>query len=211
MSPLTVKKIKALLFFVGLLPLVKLGWLAFHEMLGANPVEFVTRFLGDWTIIGLMLTLSITPLRIITNQVWVIQLRRMVGLYAFFYATLHFLSYAWLDHYWDMTEILHDIAKHRYVIIGFSAWILLIPLAVTSNKAMIKRLKQRWQTLHKLVYVIAIFGVVHYWWLVKKDITEPVVYALILFLLFSIRIFKPWLSKALSRLSATAVKTSAQI
>ncbi len=173
----------------ALLPLARLIWLGFNDDLGANPVEFVERSTGTWTLAILLITLSLTPLRLLTGIAWPIQLRRMAGLFMFFYVCLHFLTYIWLDQWFAWDDIVKDIAKHPYVLVGFTAFILAIPLAVTSNQAMIKRLRGRWKTLHTLVYPIAILGVLHFWWLVKKDIREPLIYAVILMVLLGIRIY----------------------
>ena len=181
--------IKAGLFLAALLPLARLIWLGFNDDLGANPVEFVERSTGTWTLAILLITLSLTPLRLLTSIAWPIQLRRMAGLFMFFYVCLHFLTYIWLDQWFAWDDIVKDIAKHPYVLVGFTAFILAIPLAVTSNQAMIKRLRGRWKTLHTLVYPIAILGVLHFWWLVKKDIREPLIYAVILMVLLGIRIY----------------------
>jgi methionine sulfoxide reductase heme-binding subunit len=132
--------------------------------------------------------LSFTPLRLLTGTAWPVQLRRMAGLFMFFYACLHITTYVWLDHWFDWQEIAKDIIKHPYVLVGFAAFVLSVPLALTSSNAMIKRLRQRWKTLHRLVYLVAIFAVLHFWWLVKKDITEPMLYALVLAALLAIRL-----------------------
>jgi sulfoxide reductase heme-binding subunit YedZ len=186
-SPQQIKRIKAVVFLLALLPLARLVVLGFMDDLGANPVEFVIRSNGTWALTFLMITLAITPLRKITGMNWLIALRRMLGLYVFFYAVLHFLSYVWLDQWFDWASITKDIAKHRYVLVGFSAFLCLIPLAVTSTNVMMRRLGQNWQKLHRLVYFIAILGVTHYWWLVKKDLTQPIVYAMVLALLLAYR------------------------
>lgn len=180
---------KIAFFSIALLPLARLAWLASTDGLGANPVEFVIRSLGTWTLVFLLVTLSVTPIRLIFGINWLVQLRRMMGLFTFFYVCLHLLAYAGLDQWFDWQAIVHDIAKHPYVLVGFSAFVLMIPLAVTSNQAMIRRLRQRWQVLHRLIYIIAILGVTHYWWLVKKDVTEPLIYAMVLFLLLAIRVY----------------------
>jgi sulfoxide reductase heme-binding subunit YedZ len=184
-----IKKIKVALFCAALLPLARLVWLAATDDLGANPVEFVIRSLGTWTLVSLLATLSITPIRLITGVAWPVQLRRMLGLFAFFYASLHLLAYAGLDQWFDWRAIGHDIIKHPYVVVGFSAFLLMIPLALTSNRAAIRRLGSRWQALHRLVYLIATLGVIHYWWLVKKDVSEPIIYASVLALLLGIRLY----------------------
>ena len=181
--------IKALAFVAALLPLARLFVLGWQDNLSANPVEFVTHSTGFWALTMLMITLSMTPIRLLTGMTWQIRLRRMAGLFMFFYACLHFLTYVWLDHWFAWGEIGKDIIKHPYVLVGFSALLFTIPLAVTSNRAMIIRLGERWKKLHRLVYPIAILGVLHFWWLVKKDIREPLIYALVLALLFGIRLY----------------------
>lgn len=185
-----INRLKITIFSVALIPLLRLMWLAATNGLGANPVEFIIHSLGSWTLILLMLTLSMTPIRILTGSTRPIQFRRMLGLFTFFYASLHLLAYAGLDLWFDWLAISKDLIKHPYVYVGFSAFLLLIPLAATSNKAAIKRLGKRWQALHRTVYLVAILGVVHYWWLVKKDVREPILFAVILILLFGIRAFR---------------------
>lgn len=180
--------IKAGLFLLALIPLARLLWLGMHDDLGANPIEFIERSTGTWALVILLVTLSFTPLRLLTGTAWPVQLRRMAGLFMFFYACLHITTYVWLDHWFDWQEIAKDIIKHPYVLVGFAAFMLSVPLALTSSNAMIKRLRQRWKTLHRLVYLVAIFAVLHFWWLVKKDITEPMLYALVLAALLAIRL-----------------------
>ena len=183
------KQLKAVLFLVCLYPLSNLLWLAYNNQLGANPIELITRSLGTWTLVFLMITLSITPLRKLSGWTWLIKLRRMIGLYAFFYALLHFITYIWLDQFFDLHEIYKDVIKRPFITIGFAAFVLLIPLAITSTNSMMKRLGgKRWLLLHRLVYLIAIFGVLHYWWLVKKDITQPLIYAAVLTTLLGYRL-----------------------
>lgn len=184
-----IKKDKIALFAISLLPLLRLFWLAATDGLGANPVEFVIRSLGTWTLVFLLATLSVTPLRLVFGVKRLMPLRRMLGLFSFFYLCLHLLAYAGLDQWFDWQAITHDIAKHPYVLVGFAAFVLMVPLAATSNQAMIRRLRQRWQTLHRLVYLIAILGMTHYWWLVKKDVREPLIYAAVLFVLLAIRLY----------------------
>ena len=179
---------KVALFFVCLIPLGRLIWLAFNGGLGANPIEFVTRSTGTWTLVLLLITLSITPLRRLTGYKALIRVRRMLGLFAFFYVCLHFTTYIWLDQFFDLASILKDIKKRPFITVGFACFVLLIPLALTSTNAMMRRLGRRWQQLHRLVYLIGIGGVVHYWWLVKKDITQPALYALVLALLLGYRL-----------------------
>ncbi len=189
-------QLKALLFIASLIPLLRLSWYGYSGQLGANPIEFITRSLGTWTLVFLLITLSITPLRKISGWSWLIKLRRMAGLYAFFYALLHFITYIWLDQFFDVAAILKDVIKRPFITIGFAAFVLLIPLAVTSNNAMIKKLGgKRWQLLHRLVYPIAIFAVIHYWWLVKKDITQPLIYAGVLSVLLVYRVYMSQMAK----------------
>jgi len=181
--------IKVAVFVACLIPLARLAWLGFHNRLGANPIEYITHSTGWWTLALLLITLSVTPLRRLLNLPWLLRLRRTLGLFAFFYVSLHFTTYIWLDQFFDWTEIVKDIGKRPFITVGFSAFVLLIPLAATSTNAMVKRLGAgRWQLLHRLVYAIAILGVVHFWWLVKKDITEPFTFAWLLALLLIIRL-----------------------
>ena len=189
---------KPLLFLICLLPLARLVYLAFTEGLGANPIEFITRSTGTWTLVGLMLTLAVTPLRRLTGRNELIRYRRMLGVFTFFYASLHFTTYIWLDQFFDPASILKDIYKRPFITVGFSAFLLLLPLAITSTNAMMRRLGKRWQQLHRLIYLIGILGVLHYWWLVKKDLTEPLIYGLILLALLSFRL--PLLASGLAGL-----------
>lgn len=176
------------LFLLCLLPLTRLIWLGVHDGLGANPIEFITRSTGTWTLNFLLITLTITPARRLMKWPVLLRYRRMIGLFAFFYAVLHFLTYLWLDQFFDWHAILKDVVKRPFITAGFSAFILLLPLAATSTQAMMKRLGRDWQRLHRLVYAIAALGVTHYLWLVKKDLTAPLLYAAILFLLLSLRL-----------------------
>ena len=183
-------QLKAALFFASLLPLLRLGWLGYFSQLGANPIEFITRSLGTWTLVFLLLTLCVTPLRHLSGWLWLIKLRRMVGLFAFFYALLHFITYIWLDQFFDLNAMVKDVIKRPFITIGFAAFILLLPLAITSNNAMIKKLGgKNWQRIHRLIYIIAILAVLHYWWLVKKDVSQPLVYAVLLGVLLAYRIW----------------------
>jgi methionine sulfoxide reductase heme-binding subunit len=180
---------KGAVWLLALLPLARLIWLGVNDNLGANPVEFVEHSTGTWALVILLITLSMTPIRLLTGQVWQIQLRRVLGLFMFFYATLHIITYVWLDFALIWDEMIIDITKHPRILVGMAAFILSIPLAITSNSYMIKRLKTNWKKLHQLVYVIAILVVVHYLLLVKKDLTEPIYYAAALVLLLGIRIY----------------------
>jgi sulfoxide reductase heme-binding subunit YedZ len=180
--------IKRLIFTVSLWPVLSLSLAIFLNNLGANPIEFIERHFGKWSLIFLCLTLSMTPLRNITHMNQWILYRRMLGLFTFFYVTVHLLCYIGLDYHFAWIDIKDDIIKHRYVLIGFSGWLLLLPLAITSSDEMKRKLKSNWKRLHRLIYLIAILGVLHFTWLVKKDITEPLIYASIIFILFLLRL-----------------------
>lgn len=201
---------KPLLFLVCLLPLARLAVLAVSDGLGANPIEFVTHSTGTWTLVFLMVTLSVTPLRGLTGRSDLLRFRRMLGLFAFFYACLHFMTYIWWDQFFDWGAILKDVAKRPFITIGFAAFVGLIPLAATSNKRMMRRLGRRWQQLHRLVYFIAAAGVIHYWWLVKRDITQPAIYALVLSLLLGYRVVVWWRSRERMRARMAGLPASAK-
>jgi len=181
--------IKPILFTGCLVPFIALVIGAVNNTLGTNPVETMTHETGEWTLRFLLLTLMITPLRRLSGKSWLIKLRRMLGLYAFFYSCLHFITYIWFDHYFDWLEIIKDIPKRPFITVGFSAFVLLIPLAVTSSNKMMRRLKKNWVKLHRLVYVIAVLGVLHFLWLVKADTLEPLIYAGILLILLGYRAY----------------------
>ncbi|MFP5402507.1 MAG: sulfite oxidase heme-binding subunit YedZ [Gammaproteobacteria bacterium] len=183
------------LFGLGLLPLLRIIYLGVAGELGANPIEFITRSTGTWALVGLLLTLAVTPLRRLTGWTGLMRHRRTLGLFAFFYACLHALAYVWLDQFFDPAAILHDIVKRPFVTAGFAAFTLLVPLAMTSTRAMMRRLGHRWSVLHRLIYPAALLGVVHFLWLVKKDLTEPLAYAVVLVLLLALRL--PWGRRAL--------------
>jgi sulfoxide reductase heme-binding subunit YedZ len=188
-KPGQIKWLKAAVFTLCLVPLAHLTWLGTHHGLGANPIEYITHSTGFWTLTFLLITLTVTPLRRLSGWNWLLRLRRMFGLYAFFYVCLHFTTYIWLDQFFDVPGMLKDIAKRPFITVGFAAFVLLIPLAATSTNAMVKRLgARRWQLLHRLVYVIATLGVLHFWWLVKKDITEPVIFGGLLVVLLLARL-----------------------
>jgi len=173
---------------LALMPLARLIWLGATESLGANPIEFIERSTGTWALVMLLIALALTPIRLLTGIAWPLQLRRMAGLFMFFYACLHFSSYLWLDHWFDWDEIGKHIIKHPYVLVGFLAFVLAVPLALTSSNMMMRRLGKRWKKLHAMTYPIAILAVLHFWWLVKKDIREPLAYAMVLLLLLGIRL-----------------------
>jgi sulfoxide reductase heme-binding subunit YedZ len=197
-----IARVKSALFVVCLMPLGLLVWRGFTGGLTANPIEFITHMTGWWALAFLMITLAVTPLRRLLDMPWLLRLRRMLGLYACFYASLHFLTWLVVDQFFDWEAIIKDIAKRPYITVGFTAFLLLLPLAATSTNAMVRRLgAARWQSLHRLVYVIAILGVVHFWWLVKKDIREPAVFALILIVLLGARLVVLWRKRALPSIS----------
>lgn len=199
-----VRFLKIGLFLASLVPLARLGWKAYAGLLGANPIEVITHSTGDWTLIFLCVTLAITPLRMLTKQYWLIKLRRMLGLFAFFYGILHFTTYIWLDKFFDLPEMLKDVAKRPFITAGFTAFVLMIPLAITSTKGWIRRLGgKRWNWLHRLIYVSAVAGVVHYVWLVKADLTKPIRYAAVVGLLLSYRVVV-WLAPLLKPKSQPA-------
>lgn len=158
--------------------------------LGANPIEFITRSTGTWTLVGLLVTLSVTPMRRLTGRAELARYRRMLGLFTFFYAALHFITYVSLDQFFDPAAIASDIIKRPFITVGFTAFVLLVPLAATSSNAMMRRLGRRWRPLHRLIYLIALLGVIHYLWQVKKDVTEPLIYGAVLILLMALRL--PW-------------------
>lgn len=171
---------KPAVFLVCFVPLGLLGWHALHGELTANPIEFITHATGDWTLRFLIITLCVSPLRKILGLPELIRFRRMLGLFAFFYACLHFTTYIWLDKFFDLSEMWKDIAKRKYITVGFTAFVLLIPLAITSTAGMIKRLGgKRWQMLHRLIYISAVLGVIHYYWLVKSAVIKPLTYGAI--------------------------------
>ena len=182
--------IKPALFMACLLPLVMLIVGMMNDTLGANPVEAMTHATGDWTLRFLLITLMVSPARRIFGWYWLIRLRRMLGLFVFFYALMHFIIYIWFDQFFDLNEIFKDIIKRPYITVGFTAFVLLIPLTATSNNRMMRRLKTNWLRLHKLVYVIAVLGVLHFVWLVKADYLEPLIYGVILLVLLSYRAYQ---------------------
>jgi sulfoxide reductase heme-binding subunit YedZ len=191
LPPRVFSALRAALFALALVPFARLVVLGFTDGLGANPVEFLLRSLGTWTLVALLATLAVTPLRWLTGWAWLVRLRRMLGLFAFFYGTLHVTTYVWIDHFFDWPQIVADVVKRPYLTYGFVAYVLMIPLAVTSTNAMVRRLGGRnWQRLHRLVYAIGVLGVLHYWYhkLAKNDLAQPTIYALVLGLLLGVRV-----------------------
>jgi sulfoxide reductase heme-binding subunit YedZ len=171
---------KPFAFLLCLVPLALLIWRGFHHDLTANPIEFITHATGDWTLRLLVITLCVTPFRKILRLPELIRFRRMLGLFAFFYACLHFTTYIWFDKFFDLSEMWKDIAKRKYITVGFTAYVLLIPLAITSTAGWIRRLGgKRWQMLHRLIYFSAALGVIHYYWLVKSAVIKPLTYGAI--------------------------------
>ena len=204
--------IKAGLFAAALAPFTALAFAGFTGRLGANPVEAITHTTGEWTLRLLLATLAITPLRHVTGWVWLTRLRRMVGLFAFFYLALHFSTYAVLDASLDLAYVVEDVADRLYITAGFAAFVMLVPLAATSTNAMVRRLGPlRWRRLHRLVYAAGICGVLHYLWLVKADLREPLVYAGILAVLLAARlpVVVKWMQARRSRSAARRAAPSA--
>ncbi len=187
---LTLRVGKPLVFLLCLVPVLVLGWQVMDNTLGPNPVEAVVHFTGIWTLRFLLVTLAVTPLRRLTGLAWVLRFRRMLGLFAFFYALLHFAAYLVLDRALAWSEIVRDLTERPYIIVGFAALVLMVPLAVTSTRGWIRRLGRRWQQLHRAVYLIAVLAVLHFIWLVKADIREPLIYAGVLAALLTFRL--PW-------------------
>jgi sulfoxide reductase heme-binding subunit YedZ len=191
--------LKAAVFLLCLGPLASLCWKAYQHSLGANPIEVITHATGDWTLRFLLITLSVTPLRKLLKQPWLIRFRRMFGLFAFFYVSLHFTTYIWLDKFFDWRDMLADIVKRPFITLGLTGFLLLIPLAMTSTTGWIRRLGgKRWQALHRLIYAAATAGVIHYLWLVKADLKKPLEYASILAVLLGYRVVV-WLGPKLAR------------
>lgn len=198
MSKNKIIAVKAIVWILALVPIVRLFWLGFTHNLGANPVEFIEHSTGIWALVFLLLSLSMTPIRLLTGQVWQIQIRRLLGLWMFFYAFLHITTYVWLDFNFLFDEMVKDVFEHPRILVGFAAFLLTIPLAITSNHYMMKKLKSKWKVLHKSVYLVALLAVVHFLLLVKKDLTEPFYYAAVLLLLFGIRIYYKYIANKVS-------------
>lgn len=188
-SLLTSRWTKVAVFLLCLVPLGILIWRAFQGELTANPIEFITHATGDWTLRFIVLTLAVTPLRKILRLPQLIRFRRMLGLFVFFYAFLHFSIWIGVDKFFDWTEMWKDVEKRRFITVGFTGFVLLIPLAITSTAGWIRRLGgKRWQLLHRAIYVTAIAGVIHYYWLVKSDVRKPLQYAAMVGILLAWRL-----------------------
>jgi len=184
--------LKPAVFALCLVPLALLVLDALAGDLGANPIETITHATGDWTLRLLLATLAVTPLRHLSGWSWPLRLRRMLGLFTFFYAVLHLLTYVWFDKFFMWGEMAHDIVKRPFITVGMAAFVLLLPLAATSTNAMVRRLGRRWKPLHRAVYAIAILGVLHYLWLVKADIRQPLLYASLFAALLGFRLWRRW-------------------
>ena len=179
---------KPSIFFLSLIPLILIVYKTFTNNLGPEPIKEITHHTGEWALLFIVFTLAMSPLKKITNlNIW-ISFRRMLGLFAFFYASLHLMTYVGLDYRFDLENISRDILTKKFIFIGFAAWLLLVPLAITSSKKMMGILKHNWKKLHRLTYIIAIFAVVHFLWLVKRDLTEPLIYLFIILALLAFRI-----------------------
>lgn len=196
--------LKPFVFIASLIPIGLLVYKGFTDNLGANPIEVITRSTGLWTLIFLLLTLAITPFRKLTNTPSLIKFRRMLGLFAFFYGFLHLMTFVWLDKFFDVHEMIKDVYKRPFITAGFTAFLLMVPLAITSTRKWIQRLGGKsWNRLHKLVYFSAAAGVIHFYWLVKKDVTQPVEYGTILALLLGYRLIS-WAWKKYAKRTLTA-------
>jgi sulfoxide reductase heme-binding subunit YedZ len=191
------KIIKAGLFLLACVPFLRLFIFAYLDQLGANPLEAITRNTGDWTLYLLCITLSITPLRRLTGWAWLIALRRMMGLFTFFYASLHFLAFLWFDHFFDVQAMLLDVVKRPFIAMGFAAFLLLLPLAITSTNSMMRKLGKRWKTLHQLIYLIIIMGLLHFWWMRagKQNFAQPLLISVIALVLLGSRLVTWWQNK----------------
>ncbi|MDQ2990845.1 MAG: sulfoxide reductase heme-binding subunit YedZ [Pseudomonadota bacterium] len=190
-TPRQVSAIKAVIFALGLIPVSKMAYLTISGQL-VEPLEHITRGTGDWVLYFLCITLAVTPLRKFTGWNWLVKLRREIGLFAFFYAFLHFMTFLWFDHFFDVAEMWKDVVKRPFITVGFIAFVLLIPLAVTSTNGMIKRLGgKRWQWLHRLIYIIAPLGILHFWWMKsgKHDFQQPIIFGTVVALLLGVRIY----------------------
>ncbi|SAK85156.1 putative sulfite oxidase subunit YedZ [Caballeronia hypogeia] len=192
--PRWVAPVKIAVFVAMLFPLARLVFLGVNGGLGANPIEFITRSTGLWTLVYLCITLAITPLRRMTGITALARFRRMIGLYAFFFAVMHFTTYIWFDKWFDVAEMVKDIGKRPFITVGFAAFVLLIPLAATSPKAMVRKLGRRWQILHRAIYLIAALAILHFWWMKagKHDLELPKIYGSIVIVLLGWRVIA-WL------------------
>ncbi len=200
-SPQQLRWLKGAVFGAALLPLLRVVYLGFQDRLGANPIEFVTRASGDWTLYFLCFTLAITPLRRLTGINWLLKFRRMLGLYTFFYACLHFLCFLWFDHFFDLAAMWRDVLKRPFITVGFAAFVLLVPLAATSPERIRRWLGRRWALLHRLIYLIAVLAMLHFWWMRagKNNFGDPLLFGAVVALLLGLRLAFRWRERQLSR------------
>jgi sulfoxide reductase heme-binding subunit YedZ len=190
-SPKQLALVKSAIVVLALVPFARMVWLTLTGQL-VEPLEFITHGTGDWTLYFLCITLAVTPLRRLLGANWLLKLRRMLGLFAFFYASLHFMTFLWFDHFFDLAAMWKDVMKRPFITVGFAAFVLLLPLAATSTNAMVRRLGgKRWQALHRLVYVIAPLGILHFWWMkaAKNNLGQPLLFAGIVALLLGLRLY----------------------
>lgn len=192
-TPKQITLIKAVIFVLALVPFARMVWLTVTDQL-VEPLEFITHGTGDWTLYFLSITLAVTPLRRLSGQNWLVKLRRMLGLFAFFYACLHFMTFFWFDHFFDVAAMFKDVLKRPFILVGFAAFLLLVPLAATSTNGMVKRLGgKRWQAWHRLIYLAVPLGVLHFWWMkaAKNNLGQPLLFLVIVAALLGIRLY--WL------------------
>jgi sulfoxide reductase heme-binding subunit YedZ len=190
-TPKQLALIKVVVFVLALVPFARMVWLT-AQGVPVDPLEFITHGTGDWTLYLLCITLAVTPLRRLTGLNWLIKLRRMIGLFAFFYVCLHFMTFLWFDHFFDLAAMWKDVRKRPFITVGFTAFVLLIPLALTSTNGMVRRLgAKRWQALHRLIYLIVPLGVLHYWWMkaAKNNIGKPFLFAVLVAVLLGMRLY----------------------
>lgn len=189
-TPTQLKGLKAAIFALALLPFLRMAWLTATGV-PVDPVEFLTHGSGDWALYLLCATLAVTPLRRLTGWNWVVRLRRMIGLFTFFYAFMHFMTFLWFDHFFDVAAMWKDVLKRPFITVGFACFVLLVPLAATSTNAMIKRLGRNWARLHKLIYVIAPLAILHYWWMKagKHNFEQPIVWGSVVAVLLLLRVW----------------------
>jgi sulfoxide reductase heme-binding subunit YedZ len=192
------QRLRVAIWIACLLPLARLVWLGLDDGLGANPIEFISRSTGTWTLVMLLATLCVTPLRQITGWTELVRVRRLLGLFTFFYVCLHFVNWIVVDQFFDWPAMTRDIAKRPFITVGFSGFLLMLPLALTSTDAMRRRLKRNWGLLHRLVYVVPVLGVLHYWWLVKKGVQTPLPYTVAVAVLLGWRVAVWWLQRGAS-------------
>ena len=208
-TPRQLKAVKAGIFVLALLPFLRMAWLTANDV-PVEPVEFLTHGSGDWALYLLCATLAVTPLRRLTGWNWVVRLRRMIGLFTFFYASMHFLTFLWFDHNFDVAAMWKDVLKRPFITVGFACFVLLVPLAATSTNAMIKRLGRNWAQLHKLIYLIAPLAILHYWWMKagKHNFEQPIVWGSVVAVLLLLRV---WWSVSRPRATVDKRTTAASV